>query len=127
MTVNCDCGSGKSFTTCCGQYLNKECFPKTPEALMRSRYTAYVKRDFDYLQDTCLPAAPRNYEPNKDPIQWLGLEVLYAEMHPKNPEIGFVEFKARYQLQGKEGVLHEKSEFHKKGGRWYYLYKRDYK
>ncbi len=38
----CPCGSGQAFKECCQRYHDGE-LPETPEKLMRSRYSAYVK------------------------------------------------------------------------------------
>ena len=38
----CPCGSGQAFKECCQRFHDGE-LPDTPEKLMRSRYSAYVK------------------------------------------------------------------------------------
>lgn len=38
----CPCGSGQAFKDCCQRYHGGE-LPETPEKLMRSRFSAYVK------------------------------------------------------------------------------------
>ncbi|MGR8999959.1 MAG: YchJ family protein, partial [Gammaproteobacteria bacterium] len=48
----CLCGSGTDYQQCCGPYHSGEKIPGTAEALMRSRYSAYVLRNADYLQAT---------------------------------------------------------------------------
>src|SRR4051812_32693665 len=77
--ASCPCG-GASFATCCGPYLAGEAVPQTAEALMRSRYSAYTRRDEAYLRATwhpsTLPTEPIVQE--NEPLQWLGLEVKSA-------------------------------------------------
>ena len=51
----CHCGSGKPFDACCGPYLAGDALPPTAEALMRSRYSAYVEKDVDYLGSSLHP------------------------------------------------------------------------
>ena len=55
----CPCGSGRAFTACCGPYLAGTALPETAEALMRSRYTAYARRDGAYLSATWHPTTRR--------------------------------------------------------------------
>ena len=52
----CPCGSKLSHAGCCGPRLSGEQPAETPEALMRSRYTAYVLRDAAYLQASWHPS-----------------------------------------------------------------------
>ncbi|MET0935854.1 MAG: YchJ family metal-binding protein, partial [Luteibacter sp.] len=44
----CPCGSGGSYSSCCGRWHAGEAAPSA-EALMRSRYSAYVLELEDYL------------------------------------------------------------------------------
>lgn len=120
MSQNCYCCSGKDFTNCCEPLLSQKTFPETPEMLMRSRYTAYVLQNADYLIATTAKATRRFH--NKTDIlnwarqnHWTKLEVLHAIND-------IVEFKAYYlnskmQLQ----VHHEKSQFVKENNQWKYL------
>ncbi len=52
--ISCPCGSGAAVDACCEPILKGTPAP-TAEALMRSRYTAHVRRDFDYLQRSHAP------------------------------------------------------------------------
>ena len=49
---HCSCGSGRDYVTCCQPYVEGRAHPETPEALMRSRYTAYTMADIDYIEKT---------------------------------------------------------------------------
>ena len=118
--TTCPCGSGHTFTNCCEPYIKGALKAPTAEALMRSRYTAYVVHSADYLWDTTAPKERRHH--NKAAIlewsksnQWLKLEVLNATETT-------VEFNAYYLdnlLQAQ--VHHEKSTFVKEQGSWYYV------
>ncbi len=46
----CPCGSKVDYLGCCGQYIDYSTHPKTPEALMRSRFTAYSLADIAYIK-----------------------------------------------------------------------------
>ena len=51
----CPCGSGRRFADCCGVYLSggsQALGAPTPEALMRSRYSAYACGDDAYVLAT---------------------------------------------------------------------------
>jgi len=54
MTDRCPCGSGRAFDQCCGPY-HAGAEPPDAEALMRSRYTAYARKDWAYLWRTLHP------------------------------------------------------------------------
>lgn len=116
----CPCESGQSLADCCGVwhqgFANGQYAP-TPEALMRSRYSAYVLGLGDYLLATWHPStAPGDLE--LQTVKWLGLEVRHAAMAG---DAGVVEFVARYRVNGKGERLHETSRFVREGGRWYYI------
>ncbi len=120
----CPCGSGTRYLECCGLYLEQKGFAPTPEALMRSRYSAFVEGKADYIKRTMRPPAANLFDKNsfsERNEEWLGLEVIQFYLDPLNPAIGFVEFKAKYQLNGIQGVIHELSEFHLLEGKWYYV------
>ena len=48
----CLCSSGIEYGQCCGRFHRAESVPATAEALMRSRFAAYVLHDADYLRQT---------------------------------------------------------------------------
>jgi SEC-C motif-containing protein len=93
----------------------------TPEALMHSRYSAYVLGLLDYLLKTWHPAtAPGDLE--LFPTKWLGLEVKSAA---STGDAGVVEFVARCKVNGKAERMHETSRFVRVrdalGERWVYI------
>lgn len=120
---DCPCGSGSNVKECCGPYLEEGVLPNSAEALMRSRYTAYVKRDTGYLLDTWHPMTrpdPDNFT-LQDDIFWQGLDVLETENGGKEDEKGTVTFVARFLHSERPCVLSEKSRFVKKDGKWLYV------
>ena len=57
----CPCDSGQTYVQCCGpwhQGLGLGVFAPTPEALMRSRYSAFALGLVDYLTATWHPSTP---------------------------------------------------------------------
>lgn len=116
----CPCESGQTYLQCCGpwhQGLAQAVFAPTPQALMRSRYSAYSLGLVDYLLATWHPSTGPG-ELDLSPIKWLGLEVRHAQ---ESADAGVVEFVARYRESGRAHRLHEISRFVREGGRWYYI------
>lgn len=115
----CACGSGRSLADCCAP-LHAGTPAETPEALMRSRYSAYVLDLRDYLLATWHPGTRPASLPAPEPgLRWLGLEVRRSAM--TDADHGTVEFIARSKLGGRAHRMHETSRFVREDGRWYYL------
>lgn len=118
----CPCGSGAAYTHCCGRWHAGPLHLQAPtaEALMRSRYSAYVLGLADYLHDTwhpsTRPAERAFFQPG---LQWLGLEVKrHVRVGEDRAEVTFV---ARSKLGGKAHRLQENSRFVREDGRWTYV------
>lgn len=125
-TESCLCGSGKQFDICCGPYISGATLPATAEQLMRSRYTAFCRHDWNYLRATCHPDGPQlGQDPEQGGVnaqlEWTGLEVLTTEAGAPTDDDGVVDFVARYRAAGSPHALREKSIFKKHGGRWLYF------
>lgn len=85
---------------------------------MRSRYCAFVRHDWDYLQHT---QAGQDDGPATPDIEWLGLKVLSVQAGGAADAEGAVEFVARYAHHGRPASLHEISRFRKHDGKWLYV------
>jgi len=120
--TTCPCNPEKEYDQCCGPYLAGEKIPPTAEALMRSRYTAYTRDDFAYVIRTNHPSTRPSEKDFDDgvKIDWLGLDILSASGGEEDRE-GGVEFVARYQVNGQKMQQHERSQFVKEEGQWFYL------
>jgi SEC-C motif-containing protein len=137
----CPCG-GPSIMRCCGPYIAGAALPPTAEALMRSRYTAFVMGEEAYLRATWHPSTrPHDAIIDRaEPIQWLGLEIksgasalrlrqrkVNTPELPEQPDRDTVEFVARYKVHGRATRLHEISRFVREPEapgappRWFYL------
>jgi SEC-C motif-containing protein len=121
----CPCGSDKTEATCCGPLL-EGALPPTALALMRSRFTAYVKRRTQYIADTHDPAT-RDRVDLEDIAKWARettwqkLDILHTERGGEADDEGIVEFVASGTgPQG--GFAHrERSTFRRIDGRWFFV------
>lgn len=87
---------------------------------MRSRYSAYVLKQDDYLLATWHASTrPADLGADEPGLQWLGLEVKRHTQQDENHAL--VEFVARSKLGGRAHRLHETSRFVREQGRWYYV------
>ncbi|HRE15839.1 MAG TPA: YchJ family metal-binding protein [Rhodocyclaceae bacterium] len=117
----CPCGSGRVLDRCCGLYHAGTPAPSA-EALMRSRYSAYVLGLEDYLRATWHPdTCPADLDLHGEPApKWLGLEV--RRHHQTDADHAIVEFVARWREAGKGMRLHETSRFERGAdGGWLYV------
>jgi SEC-C motif-containing protein len=120
--MNCDCGHPRRYDDCCGRYHAGPLHLQAPtaEALMRSRYSAFVRDLSDYLLATWHSSTrPATLEPNPAGLRWLGLEV--RSHATQDADHATVEFVARNKLGGRAQRLHELSRFVREGGRWFYV------
>lgn len=121
----CPCGSENDYLTCCGVYIKEEALPKTPEALMRSRYTAYTLGNIAYIKKTMRGKPLLNFDDEKvaawaKNAQWLGLEIIRSSLDAHDENLGFVEFIASFREKNKVRTIHEHSQFQCIDGRWFY-------
>lgn len=119
----CPCGTGKTLAQCCGPVLKGERPAETAEALMRSRFTAHVARDWAYLHRSHLESSKTPYEPGPaqgEPPAWTRLEI-HSHTPGLKPDQAYVDFTAWHLEEGKEQPFHEKGEFQKVDGTWYYV------
>jgi len=82
--TNCPCGSGTAFNQCCQPYHLKVKAAPTAEALMRSRYSAFVVADADYLYETTHLSKRKNhsksaYLNSAKNTKWLKLEIVFSD------------------------------------------------
>src|SRR5687768_10774033 len=109
----CPCGSGLDLAACCGPWLDGGDAPTAP-ALMRSRYTAYVRGAIDYIVRTHDPGTRTRLDVDalrrwSRDTQWLGLEILSAARGAEADADGIVEFVARGVTDGAPFAQRERS------------------
>jgi SEC-C motif-containing protein len=111
-------GRVRAHAACCGPWHAGQPAPDA-EALMRSRYSAFVRQDAAYLLATWHPSTrpeTLDFEPAQ---RWLGLEVrVHRCTDDTHAE---VEFVARSRVAGRGQRLHERSRFVCEAGHWFYV------
>ncbi|HEU0306992.1 MAG TPA: YchJ family metal-binding protein [Lysobacter sp.] len=120
--ADCPCQSGRPYARCCAPLHRHDAVAETAEALMRSRYSAYVLGDGAYVLATWHAGTrPASLDlGDAASTRWLGLEVKRHAV--LDADHATVEFVARYKVGGAAAVrLHEISRFVREDGRWYYM------
>ena len=127
MTCPCRVMDAKplSFDACCGPLLSGKADASTPEALMRSRYSAYVKQTIPYIAATQTQEMGEEFNEAEaakwaESAEWRGLKIVGNKKGGPADTTGIVEFEAHYtdKASGKELVHKETSLFHKVDGKW---------
>lgn len=121
----CSCGSYLPFSMCCEPLLNGIKEAPTAEALMRSRFCAFVHGHDEYIIRTYIAKkrkkAAKDLHRASSNETWKRLEIVSILEGRQQHEQGQVEFKAFYQLNGKEYCLHERSFFIREANLWRYV------
>jgi SEC-C motif-containing protein len=143
----CPCGTQKAFKDCCEPYILGDINAPSPEALMRSRYSAYATKNFVYValsyainhvpapavdinlpdievQNSAVATIKRpvtisgsDIESSSEGTLWCKLDVLSAFELEGKGE---VEFVAYYKIKGQFFAMHERSRFTNIDGKWFY-------
>lgn len=116
MKDRCICGNDIGFEACCKKFIDGKEEAKTAIELMRSRYSAYVLKNGQYLYDTC----SKNLQDiddieaiNRSTIEWIGLKIeSFSDFE--------VIFRAFYKDNGKIEAMKEHSYFIREKGCWKY-------
>ena len=122
----CHCGSGRSFEACCGPYIHGDIPAPSAEALMRSRYSAYLEHAIDYLGETLHPAHRGDWDRNAtrrwaEGAEWVSLQILATDAGQADDDEGWVQFLATYRENDQLLRHQERSRFQRSEGRWYYV------
>ncbi|MHC0430562.1 YchJ family protein [Streptomyces sp. O3] len=117
----CPCGLSASYGACCGRLHSGAAKAATPEALMRSRYSAFAVADEAYLLRTWHPDTRPPGISLDSGTRWAGLEILATTEGSAFHRTGTVTFRARYTERGRPGSLYEVSRFARLDGDWVYV------
>lgn len=123
--MKCPCGSNQDYAACCEPYLKGKTKAPTAEKLMRSRYTAFSQAAIDYIEETTDPSARSSFDRAGTAewaknSEWLGLEIVATEAGGESDTDGVVEFIAKYRYEGVERAHHERADFRKRDGHWFF-------
>lgn len=124
--MNCYCGHIKTYENCCKTFHVNQGKTETAEQLMRSRYSAFVLANGDYLMQTHHSSTRPILEKEAivkwaKSVTWIKLEVLKTTKGLKDDHEGTVFFNAYFKENGKTDVISENSAFIKENETWYYL------
>jgi SEC-C motif domain protein len=123
----CYCCSGKKFEECCELFLAGNAKPKSAEALMRSRYSAYATANIDYILVTTHHSQLAFHDAKSitnwaKSSLWQKLEIVSTIDGNFTDLSGIVEFKAYYlDLRLQSQIHHERSNFKKELGEWFFV------
>jgi SEC-C motif-containing protein len=118
----CLCGSGLSYKNCC-QILHKGGKAALPEALMRSRYTAYALGLAAYIIKTTHPDGPQ-YNPDaaawKRDIEHFSRSTRFERLQILGAQADMVTFRATLSANGRDASFTEVSVFRQHNEQWKY-------
>lgn len=117
--MNCYCGSHKSYDSCCKVFHLNGGQTETAEQLMRSRYSAFVRADGDYLMQTHHKST-RPIKEKQAIVNW-AKSVLWQRLEILESTEDTVKFNAFFSEHGEADCIHENSKFVKENNKWYYL------
>ncbi len=124
--MTCHCGKGSSYDTCCAPLIKGERKAKTAEELMRSRYSAFVEGDIDYIINTHDPDTVHTVDRDSTEewakqSDWKGLEITETVDGGEGDSHGRVDFCATYELKGTHIEHRESATFRKAGDTWFFV------
>jgi SEC-C motif domain protein len=125
---NCPCGSKIRYKSCCEPYVSQIVSPPNALALMKSRYSAYVVGNANYIVVTTCEKNRVLHKLEDIEIWSKQCQFLSLKIVDVLPEV--VEFEAMYKTEGSYFVHHERSSFKQESGIWCYedaLFVKNYK
>ncbi|NHO64177.1 hypothetical protein G8770_01290 [Aestuariicella hydrocarbonica] len=130
----CPCGLNAPFEQCCGPRLSGQQPAATAEQLMRSRYTAHVLADVDYLIKSWQAPSPQSIDRAaidqwSRQSDWRGLTIHRTEKGCTGDDEGWVDFSAFYSSKNLDDRAapaqieehREHSYFVRQNEHWYYV------
>lgn len=113
------------YNKCCEPFLENKAKAPTAESLMRARYSSYVVKKIDYIDETQITLDSETFDKGEalkwaESAEWMGLEIVSTQKGQTVDNTGVVEFVAHYKdkSSGTELKHHETSLFQKKDGDW---------
>ncbi|WP_299159766.1 YchJ family metal-binding protein [uncultured Tenacibaculum sp.] len=125
--MKCPCNPYIDYKLCCERIHKDIHLANTSEQLMRSRYSAFVLANINYLQKSHhSKTRPSNREKKEilawsRSVTWVKIDVLNSSLGNSTDSTGTVEFKAFFIENGKMEVIHENSKFLRENNHWVYF------
>jgi SEC-C motif-containing protein len=124
--MNCPCGNSKSYAACCQLAHQSHKAAKTAAQLMRSRYSAFVLADGNYLMTSHHPQTRPLKEKERivawaKSVEWIALTITSKTKGLEKDTEGTVTFTASFKEKGQLSSIDEHSKFVKENGCWYYV------
>lgn len=93
---------------------------------MRSRYSAFTVADVEYIEKTTDPSARSTFDRAGTTewakrSEWLGLQIVSTSGGTEADSKGEVEFIANYRIDDQDQAHHERAEFKKRDGQWFFV------
>jgi SEC-C motif-containing protein len=122
---DCPCGSGLAYEACCGPIISGAKSAETAEALMRSRYSAYVKREYKHLKDSLSGKQRSDYSEEEtkkwaEKSEWQSLEIHETHKGGPDDDEGAVEFTAKFRSDDEDHEHREVAIFSREENKWVY-------
>jgi len=118
--MKCPCNPSKLYSECCQIAHQNIHAVKNPETLMRSRYSAFVLANIEYLQRSHHTSTQPSQKESKEILNWT-ISVEWIRLEVLNYYENTVEFKAYFMENGKLDIIHENSLFSKENEHWVYI------
>lgn len=122
----CPCGFDMPYENCCKPIIIGDSMAETAEQLMRSRYSAYVMSEIDYIIDSTISDKRKDLERKKtkqwsEKSEWHKLEIINTSQGGKDDNSGTVEFIAHFTYKGNKTKQHEISSFKRVDKKWFFV------
>lgn len=117
--MKCPCNPSKLYKDCCKKAHQNINSVTSAEQLMRSRYSAFVMANIDYLQESHHPKTRPSELENKETLTWTK-SVEWVKLTVLKSTENTVEFKAYFYEDGSLNMIHENSSFVKENNHWVY-------
>ncbi|MBI5193365.1 MAG: YchJ family protein [Nitrospirae bacterium] len=121
----CPCGSNIAYSECCRPLIKADRPALTAEQLMRSRYSAYVKKEMEYIFTSLHPNHRSDYDEKStrdwaENAEWHTFEIIDTKKGGPEDIDGHVEFVVTFTEQGIKKEHRELSSFRKQNGTWFF-------
>ncbi len=116
----CPCAAESCTGIAAENFMKADSLPG-PEALMRSRYSAYALGLVDYILKTTHPDTAK---PSKEELEDFSRDTTFQKLDVRDVkesgDLAFVTFIAYLMQDGRDATFTEESRFEKIGDEWFY-------